>query len=130
MTNCFLSDGCEVAYGGVVMSLAHSVHERVAVVGEVAFYSQIELSPTDSASSLVIGPRIRMGRVLGQVLIGRQWHPLFSDGLVVQPGAGIDVGGALGGRIQLDYAYFRPRPELSGFRFQGAFVARIGRRRR
>jgi len=127
-SNCYLDDGCNVAYGGWVISIAHYVRERVAVVGEVAFYSQIELTPSDGASSLTIGPRIKLGRLLGQVLIGRQWHELFSDGLLVQPGAGIDVGGRFGARFQADYAYFISRRDLSGPRFQVAFVAHFGTR--
>jgi len=127
-SNCFLDEGCDVGYGGVVVSLAHYVGTRVAFAGEVAFYRQIELTPSGGASSLAIGPRIKLGRLLGQVLIGRQWHELFSDGLLVQPGAGIDLGGRLGTRFQVDYAYFPSRPDLSGLRFQGAFVARFMQR--
>lgn len=128
MSTCYLDDGCRVAYGGVVVTLAHYVRERVAIAGEVAFYRQIELTPTNSASSLAIGPRIRLGRLLGQVLIGRQWHQLFSDGLLVQPGAAIDLGGKLGPRFQVDYTYFPSRPVLSGLRLHAAFVAHVGMR--
>ena len=128
LSTCYLDDGCRVAYGGVVVTLAHYVRERLAIAGEVAFYNQIEMTPTDSASSLAIGPRIKLGRLLGQVLIGRKWHQLFSDGLLIQPGAAFDLGGKLGARFQLDYTYFPSRPVLSGPRLQAAVVAHLGMR--
>jgi hypothetical protein len=81
------------------------------------------LEPPDNASSLLIGPRLTTWRVFGQVLMGHQWHQVFPDGLVVQPGAGIDVWHV---RMQVDYGYFEPIPRLSGVRYQVAYVARFG----
>lgn len=116
---CGIPDGCEATYLGVVFSGARYFGDRFAVVGEVGVLSIVELAPTDTVFSPVIGPRVRLWRVFGQVLVGSQFHGVFPSGLVVQPGIGIDLGHL---RLQADYPRFRPVPELSGLRVRIAAV--------
>jgi hypothetical protein len=59
-TGCGLRDGCDLAYGGFVLSLASYVHRHIAIAGDVALYAQVELSPTDQPSSLAVGPRVKV----------------------------------------------------------------------
>jgi hypothetical protein len=129
-TTCSLSGGCDQDYLGPVVSIAAYLHEHMALAGEVAMYHAVELSPTDDHSSLLVGPRFKLGRAFGQVLIGRRWHSVFPDGLAIQPGGGIDIGGVMGTRLQVDYAWFGAVPELSGLRVHVAFVAHLGWRAR
>jgi len=118
---CGIPDGCDLSYLGFVFSGARYFGERLAVVGEIGVFSpsESESGPSDKVFSPVIGPRVRLWRAFGQVLVGGQFHGVFPSGLVVQPGVGIDLGHV---RLQADYPSFRPTPRLSGVRLRVALV--------
>ena len=126
---------------GLALSVARSVSDRFALVGEIArhdiTYDTVGAGRlrARSANSFVAGPRFATGqggvRVFGQVLVGVATSDVFPGGFAIQPGVGIDFSRKhpVGCRFEVDdWIVPGDAGHLSGLRILFGLAVRIGSR--